>query len=291
MAGCAVSAALGRPTKKIRTTTRDCVNSLCRVFATPGTPMKGSPPLQPRPAPDGPGYCFGQSHAPRSADVVVWRDGRMAGRGGTWLFSEPQPAVRPTTSRGLSPMGALECRQHGLYIAATCTVARLNASQCAGRYWRAGFLLRQRAVSLASFKDPECLTVAASIPMSLPAWPMISLATGLEGMCRVDAAREPVLGLHRGSSSRNMNVLGPEYLRAVELPGSALHKHGQLPHARRSRHSAGRAARSSSGYRCWMMGTFSLRSVTATVRPIRRCVPRDPTSASLPTTLGQQIPG
>ncbi len=63
---------------------------------------------------------------PASADeIATWRDGYAWLGGGTWLFSEPQPAL--DTLIDLEGLGwpALEASADGLTIAATCRIAEL----------------------------------------------------------------------------------------------------------------------------------------------------------------------
>jgi hypothetical protein len=60
-------------------------------------------------------------------EVAAWESGDAWLAGGTWLFSEPQPAL----SRLIDPAGfgwpATVTTPDGLEIAATCTVATLDA--------------------------------------------------------------------------------------------------------------------------------------------------------------------
>jgi hypothetical protein len=62
-------------------------------------------------------------------DLAPWRDGDAWLAGGTWLFSEPQPAL--TRLIDLSGLGwpALETSAEGLRIGATCTLAQLAAAE------------------------------------------------------------------------------------------------------------------------------------------------------------------
>jgi CO/xanthine dehydrogenase FAD-binding subunit len=168
----------------------------------------------------------------RSATVVnggdlKWREGDSWLAGGTWLFSEPQPHLRRLIDLHGFGWEPLEVSDEGLRIAATCRIADLYAFP--GRPdWPASFVIDEccRAF-LASFKIWNTATVGGNICMSLPAGPMISLATSLEGVYTLRSldgserqvpAVEFVIGNHQ-------NVLLPgELLRTIDLPASALRK-------------------------------------------------------------------
>ena len=114
----------------------------------------------------------------------AWRDGYAWLAGGTWLFSEPQPAI--DTLIDLERLGwpALEASPDGLDIAATCRIAelyRLRRRRPNGPPRRCSASAAIRL--LASFKIWNAATVGGNICMSLPAGPMISLTVALEGVC------------------------------------------------------------------------------------------------------------
>src|SRR5437763_13137560 len=79
--------------------------------------------------------------APASAaEIATWRTGNAWLAGGTWLFSEPQPAI--DTLIDLQGLGwpALEASPAGLDIAATCQIAELYRF-VAPEEWSAATLL------------------------------------------------------------------------------------------------------------------------------------------------------
>src|SRR5271163_3037505 len=81
-----------------------------------------------------------------------WRTGDAWLAGGTWLFSEPQPALRRLVD--LTGLGwpTLVPRAESLEIAATCTVRELHEFVPPDD-WLAGSLLRNSCEAfLASFK-------------------------------------------------------------------------------------------------------------------------------------------
>ena len=145
--------------------------------------------------------------------------------GGTWLFSEPQPRV--TRLIDLAGLGwePLRPDADGLTIAATCTVATLDAFE-APAVWTAAPLIGQccRAF-LASFKIWNAATVGGNLCMALPAGPMISLCTALEGTCTIwtqDGTERliPVANFVEAPLKTALRL--GEVLRAIHLPREAL---------------------------------------------------------------------
>lgn len=166
-------------------------------------------------------YRFARS---RSDLTLVPGEAVMAG--GTWLFSEPQPAT--TGLVDLTGMGwpALEYPEDGgLRIGATCTIAELSRIP-ARDGWAAHPLFFQCATALlASFKIWNMATVGGNICRSFAAGAMVSLCAALDGVALIwtpDGGnyRIPVADLVTGNGT---NSLAPgEVLRAVDLPGHAL---------------------------------------------------------------------
>ena len=171
-----------------------------------------------------------------------WREGDAWLAGGTWLFSEPQPAVRRLLD--LTTLGwlSLVVSEAGLEIAATCTIAELH-DFTGPPDWTIHPLIRQCCEAfLASFKVWNEATVGGNLCNALPAGPMIALTAALQGTCliqgpandrRVDAA-DFVVG-------DTQHVLQPgEWLRAIHLPIAALT--GRPVFRRQSLNTYGRSA-------------------------------------------------
>src|SRR6516162_8395120 len=159
------------------------------------------------------------------AELPVWTAGDAFLAGGTWLFSEPQVHLKRLIDLTDLKWPALTIHERGLTIAATCTVAQLDALACPSD-WLAAPLINQCCRSfLASFKIWKTATVGGNICMSLPAGPMISLASALDGVALVWARdgserRLPVLDFVVGS---RRNVLAPgDILRRIDIPAAAL---------------------------------------------------------------------
>jgi CO/xanthine dehydrogenase FAD-binding subunit len=119
---------------------------------------------------------------------------------------------------------ALVAGADGLEVAATCTLAELYALQAP--QWAAAPLIRQCCHALlGSFKVWNAATVGGNLCLALPAGPMTSLTSALDGVCTVwdrsGATRElPVTEFVTGAGQ---SVLAPgELLRSVRLPAAAL---------------------------------------------------------------------
>jgi CO/xanthine dehydrogenase FAD-binding subunit len=202
-----------------------------------------------------------------AAAVDEWRGGDAWLAGGTWLFSEPQPALDTLIDLGGLGWLALEVSSDGLTIGATCRVVDLH--RFAGpAEWQALPLFRACCDAfLASFKIWNAATLGGNLCMSLPAGPMISLTAALEGVCtlwpRDGASRDvPVVDFVTGNHA---NVLAPgELLRSIHLPASALRK--RVAFRRASLTKLGRSAALLIGTRN-TAGAFLLTITAATDRP------------------------
>jgi len=208
--------------------------------------------------------------------------------GGTWLFSEPQPGLSrlvDLTRLGWTP---LRVTAAGLEIAATCTIAMLAAFEPPPD-WVAGPLIVQccRAL-LGSFKIWNMATVGGNICMGLPAGPMTSLCTALDGECVIWAP---------GGEERRMQVkdfvLGPqhnallagEFLRRIEIPLAALKTRTAFRQISLS--PLGRSG-------ALLIGTlgegFTLTVTAATRRPVRMAFESLPGVDELAARMAAEIP-
>jgi len=153
-----------------------------------------------------------------------WRTGDAWLAGGTWLFSEPQPEVSRLLDLHAFGWPALQAGPDGLEIAATCTLAelaRLRAPQ-----WPAAPLIGQCcAALLGSFKVWNVATVGGNMCLALPAGPMISLTSALDGHCEIWGPYHRVRRIPAAKfvTGPGCSVLHPgELLRSVHLPARAL---------------------------------------------------------------------
>jgi CO/xanthine dehydrogenase FAD-binding subunit len=229
---------------------------------------------------------------PRSADEIVkWSPGHAWLAGGTWLFSTPQIATDTLIDLRSLNWPALEVTDAGLNIAATCTIAELYRFKAPAE-WNAAPLFRLCARAfLASFKIWNAATVGGNIVMSLPAGPMITLATALEskytllprdGAPREVAAIDFVTGNHA-------NVLEPgELLRNIHIPASALRK--RFASHRSSLTHLGRSAVFLIGTRRADVDDLLLTITAATPKPVQIAFDHAPSAAELRHAIDKAIP-
>ncbi len=227
----------------------------------------------------------------RRAEVAAWRSGDAWLAGGTWLFSEPQPKL--TRLIDLTALGwrRIEITEIGLEIAATCTIAELDATTLP-RNWLAAPLFNQccRAF-LASFKIWNMATVGGNICLSLPAGPMISLGAALDGVCTVwtPGGGERRIAVTDFVTGPQRNVLqAGELLRSVELPAAALTRRTAFRQI--SLTPLGRSAALLVGTSCPRSGAFALTVTAATPRPVRLEFPALPSPELLRARIENELP-
>ena len=122
-----------------------------------------------------------ETRVAHSRDDVVFAAGEQPLGGGTWLFSEEQPGLTGLVDLTTLDWQSIVESSATLSIAATCTIAELSRIP-EREGWGAHPLFWQTANSLlASFKIWNIATVGGNICTSLPAGPMISLASVMVG--------------------------------------------------------------------------------------------------------------
>jgi len=222
--------------------------------------------------------------------MAGWRAGDAWLAGGTWLFSEPQPALSRLIDLGGFGWPAAVVSPEGLEIGATCTVAALDALALPPE-WAAAPLFDQccRAF-LASFKIWNMATVGGNLCMALPAGPMISLTAALDGVCTVwqpdgDQRRVAVTDFVLGPQR---TALRPgELLRSIWLPAKALtqrtafRKISLTPLGRSAALVIGTVGRD---------GGFALTITASTFRPIQLRFPAPPSKVALRESIEANIP-
>lgn len=229
----------------------------------------------------------------RTRDDLALAPGEVPLGGGTWLYSEPQPGTTglvDLTALGWEP---LVVSAAGLEIAATCTIAEL-ARFAAPVDWTAHTLFALCADALlASWKIQGVATVGGNICTALPAGPMTSLSTALDGVALVwtaagDTVRLPVAELVTGPQT---TALGPgDVLRAIELPAATLTS--RVGMRRASLTYLGRSAVLVIA-RADVDGAFVVTVTAATPRPRQFAFPGIPTPAELAAVIdaGTSEPG
>jgi CO/xanthine dehydrogenase FAD-binding subunit len=224
------------------------------------------------------------------AELPVWTAGDAFLAGGTWLFSEPQVHLKRLIDLTDLKWPALTIHERGLTIAATCTVAQLDALACPSD-WLAAPLINQCCRSfLASFKIWKTATVGGNLCMSLPAGPMISLASALDGVCTIWQAdgAERKIEVADFVTGDQQNVLQPgDLLRQIDIPLAALKRRSAFRQI--SLAPAGRSA-------ALLIGSLTsddtlLLTVTAsTKRPVRLSFDRIVDPGAMRQAILQAIP-
>ena len=229
------------------------------------------------------------AHPQSRAQLPVWTAGDAWLAGGTWLFSEPQVHLRRLIDLADLKWPALAIGENGLSIAATCTVAQLDALACPPE-WTAAPLINQCCRSfLASFKIWKTATVGGNICMSLPAGPMISLTSALDGVCTIWQADggERQIAVAEFVTGDQRNVLQPgDLLRQIDIPLGSLKRRSAFRQI--SLTPVGRSAALLIGSIA-DDGGFALMVTASTKRPMRLSFPRMPTADELRETILQNI--
>jgi len=228
---------------------------------------------------------------PRAREQLpVWTAGDAWLAGGTWLFSEPQAHLTRLVDLADLKWPALTIGETALSIAATCTVAQLDALVCPPD-WRAAPVIGQCCRSfLASFKIWKTATVGGNICMSLPAGPMTSLTAALDGVCTIWQAdgSERQVKVADFVTGNNRNVLeAGELLRQIDLPLSALRRRTAFRQIALT--PVGRSGALVIGS-LDSDGAMALTVTASTVRPVRLSFPQWPTADALHAAILQQIP-
>jgi len=225
------------------------------------------------------------------ADLPAWHMGDAWLAGGTWLFSEPQLNVNRLIDIANLGWPALETNEQGLRIAATCKIAELDGMTFPSS-WTAAPLVNQCCRSfLASFKIWNMATVGGNLCMSLPAGPMISLTTALDGVCTIwtPEGNERRVAVADFVLAPLRNVLKPgELLRAIDLPPASLRRRTAFRQISLS--PLGRSGALVIGTLSPDDGAFALTVTAATPRPIRLPFSEHPSRAALRAKLEVEIP-
>ena len=230
------------------------------------------------------------SRPEKRGELPAWRPGDAWLAGGTWLFSEPQPALNRLIDLAGFGWPALEIADDGLRIGATCTLSQLAAAEFPSG-WLVAPLFRQccRAL-LGSFKIWNAATVGGNLCMALPAGPMAALLVALDGVCLIWTRDSAVrrLSVSEFVTGPQQNALLPgEVLRAVELPLEALGR--RTAFRRISLTPLGRSAALLIGTRS-PSGAFAVTVTAATRRPVRLDFTMVPSEACLRDALDRAIP-
>jgi CO/xanthine dehydrogenase FAD-binding subunit len=229
------------------------------------------------------------AHPQTRGELPVWTAGDAWLAGGTWLFSEPQDHLTRLIDLTDLKWPALTISDTHLTISATCTIAQLDALACPPDWLAAPLLSQCCRAFLASFKIWKTATVGGNLCMSLPAGPMISLTSALDGICTIWKAdggeqKIPVVDFVTGNQ-RNRLTPG-DLLRQIDIPIAALKRRSAFRQI--SLTPVGRSAALLIGS---LDGDNTLRlTVTAsTMRPIQLTFPKRPDASALGEAISQAI--
>ena len=209
--------------------------------------------------------------------------------GGTWLFSEPQPRLRTLVDLGQLDWPALEASPAGLRIAATCTIAALEAFSAPADWAAAAVIPACCRALLGSFKIWAMATVGGNVCLALPAAPMLALTVALDGtatLWRPDGTERqvPMAGFATGAQATVLER--GELLRAIDLPASALRRRAATRQV--SLTAAGRSAALLAAT-LEREGRFALTITASTPHPVHIVWPRPPSASTLDAAI-QAIP-
>jgi CO/xanthine dehydrogenase FAD-binding subunit len=231
-------------------------------------------------------------HPTSADDIREWRQGYAWLGGGTWLFSELQPALDTLIDLDGLKWPALQASANGLEIAATCRIAELHEFSGPSE-WRALPLIRECCDAfLASFKIWNAATIGGNICMSLPAGPMISLVAALEGRLTLwpRSGKPREVAIVDFVTGNHANILQPgELLRSIHLPAAALKR--RFAFRRASLTHLGRSAALLIGTRPDdAAGELLLTITAATPRPIQIRFARAPSAPELRDAIDARLP-
>src|SRR5258705_7591170 len=225
------------------------------------------------------------AHPTTRDQLPVWTAGDAWLAGGTWLFSEPQAHLTRLIDLTDLKWPALTVSETGLSISATCTVAQLDALSCPAEWIAAPLINQCCRAFLASFKIWKTATVGGNICMSLPAGPMISLTSALDGVCTIWPTRggEQKIPVPDFLTGDQRNVLAPgDLLRQIEIPLAALRQRSAFPHI--SLTPVGRSAALLIGS-VTSDGGLALTVTASTARPVQFTFAGIPNSKELRETI------
>ncbi len=221
--------------------------------------------------------------------LPVWTAGDAWLAGGTWLFSEPQGNLTRLIDLADLKWPALTISETGLTIAATCTVAQLDALACPPEWLAAPLINQCCRAFLASFKIWKSATIGGNLCMSLPAGPMISLTTALDGLCTVwkSGGGEQRINVVDFITGNQRNILAPgDLLRQIEIPMAALKRRTAFRQI--SLTPVGRSAALLIGS-IGDEGAMTLTVTASTVRPVQLSFSAVPDAGELRQALRHHI--
>ena len=230
------------------------------------------------------------AHPQTREQLPVWTAGDAWLAGGTWLFSEPQAHLTRLIDLTDFKWPALTIDETGLTIAATCTVAELDALPCPPEWIASPLIDRCCRAFLASFKIWKTATVGGNLCMSLPAGPMIALTAALDGICTIWKAdgSERKIAVADFVTGDQRNVLSPgDLLRQIDIPLAALMRRSAFRQI--SLTPIGRSAALLIGS-IGADGNLALTVTASTARPLQLSFAEIPRASELREAILRRIP-
>jgi CO/xanthine dehydrogenase FAD-binding subunit len=208
--------------------------------------------------------------------------------GGTWLFSEPQPALRRLVDLSALGWESLRRTETGLHVAATCTFAELEAFEAPADWIAAGLITSCCHALLGSFKIRGVATVGGNLCLGLAAGPMVALATALDGTCVIWGADggDRLVDAAAFVTGPGQTALVPgEVLREIRLPAAAFRR--RTAFRQMSLTHYGRSAALLIGSRDAV--GFTLTITAATPHPVRVAFDGFPEPAALAPRIDAEV--
>ncbi|MCK1495031.1 FAD binding domain-containing protein [Bradyrhizobium sp. 147] len=229
------------------------------------------------------------AHPQTRAQLPAWTAGDAWLAGGTWLFSEPQIHLRRLIDLTDLKWPALTITESHLSIAATCTIAELDSLACPSDWLAAPLIGQCCRAFLASFKIWKTATVGGNLCMSLPAGPMISLTSALEGICTIwkaDGGEQRISVPDFVTGNQRNRLTSGDLVRQIDIPIAALRRRTAFRQI--SLAPVGRSAALLIGS-LDPDGTLTLTVTASTVRPIQLTFRNSPDPNALRDVIAQQI--
>jgi CO/xanthine dehydrogenase FAD-binding subunit len=224
------------------------------------------------------------------SELPVWAAGDAWLAGGTWLFSEPQVHLKRLIDLTDLKWPALTIDERHLSIAATCTIAELDALACPPDWLAAPLINQCCRAFLASFKIWKTATVGGNLCMALPAGPMISLTAALDGVCTIwqaDGGERKVTAADFVTGNATNVLKRGELLRQIDIPIAALKRRSAFRQL--SLTPVGRSAALLIGSVA-ADGAFALTVTASTRRPQKLSFAPMPEAAALREAILEAIP-
>lgn len=228
-------------------------------------------------------------HPQTRAQLPVWTAGDAWLAGGTWLFSEPQVHLTRLIDLTDLKWPALTITESHLSIAATCTIAELDGLACPSDWLAAPLIGQCCRAFLASFKIWKTATVGGNLCMSLPAGPMISLTSALDGVCTIwkaDGGEQRISVADFVTGNQRNRLTSGDLVRQIDIPIAALRRRTAFRQI--SLAPVGRSAALLIGS-LDPDGTLTLTVTASTVRPIQLTFRKAPDPSALRDVIAQQI--